>query len=172
MVAAPTLPYGASGEHEGFPGTLSIGTDAVQHVLVELCRSASTTFARVLIVSGHGGNAEAVAGALALVRAEGRDVRAWWPNWGGDAHAGHTETSLMLHLDPDRVVVDAAEAGDVRPLASIMPTLRRDGVAGVSGNGVLGDPSGASAEHGAALLDAAVTELAAFVDAWPRPGGR
>src|SRR4030081_1452778 len=40
-VVAPALPYGASGEHAGFPGTLSVGTPALELLLVELVRSAS-----------------------------------------------------------------------------------------------------------------------------------
>jgi creatinine amidohydrolase len=35
----------------------------------------------------------------------------------------------------------------------------------VSPNGVLGDPAGATAEEGSALLDAMVADLAAAVDA-------
>ena len=37
---APALAYGASGEHEGFPGTISIGTAALTGLLVEYGRSA------------------------------------------------------------------------------------------------------------------------------------
>ena len=59
VVAAPPLAYGASGEHAGFPGTLSIGTEALTTVLVELGRSADA-FAGVVFVNGHGGNLEAV----------------------------------------------------------------------------------------------------------------
>mgnify|MGYP002336296532 CR=1 FL=1 len=38
---APALAYGASGEHEGFPGTISIGTEALTALLVEFGRSAA-----------------------------------------------------------------------------------------------------------------------------------
>ena len=100
-VVAPALPYGSSGEHAGFPGTLSIGREALEHVLVELARSAG--FARVLFLCAHGGNAEPLAAAVRVLRAEGRDVRAWSPRWDGDAHAGRTETSLMLALAPELV---------------------------------------------------------------------
>ena len=52
------------------------------------------------IVNGHGGNADAVEAATATIRAEGRNVLAWSPRVpDGDAHAGHTETSLMLAID-------------------------------------------------------------------------
>ena len=93
VVVAPPLAYGSSGEHEGFAGTISIGQEAVELVLVELCRSATLTFRRVLLVSTHGGNAEAVRRAEQRLRGESRDVYAWLPRWHGDAHAGRTETS-------------------------------------------------------------------------------
>ena len=44
-----------------------------------------------------------------------------------------------------------------------MPRLRSGGVASVSASGVLGDPSGATAEYGAKLLDAWTDELAEVV---------
>lgn len=154
---APAVSYGASGEHEGFAGTVSIGTDALTGVLLELGRSASRWARRLVFVNGHGGNVEAVAAAVARLRAEGRDI-AWVPcearpaQGASDAHAGRIETSLMLHLAPDDVRIERAEAGETRPLELILPALRAGGVAAVSPNGVLGDPSGASADEGAALL--------------------
>ena len=69
-----------------------------------------------------------------------------------DLHAGLTETSLMLHLRPESVHLERAEAGETRPLAEIMPLLMAGGVGAVSLNGVLGDPAGASAEMGSRLL--------------------
>jgi creatinine amidohydrolase len=58
----------------------------------------------------------------------------------------------MLALDPDAVRLDAAERGDIRPVSQIMPLLREQGVRAVSGNGVLGDPAGATAAEGEQLL--------------------
>src|SRR6201987_5287648 len=60
VLAAPPLAYGASGEHQDFPRPLSIGAEAMELLLIELCRSAPRTFSRVLMVSTHGGNAGAV----------------------------------------------------------------------------------------------------------------
>src|SRR3954454_7406947 len=108
-VVAPALPYGSSGEHAGFTGTLSIGRAALELVLVELARS--TDFPRVLFVSAHGGNSEPLAAAVRKLRSEGREVRAWCQRWGGDAHAGRVETSLMLALAPS-LVRAAREAGN------------------------------------------------------------
>ncbi|WP_116949562.1 mycofactocin biosynthesis peptidyl-dipeptidase MftE [Jiangella endophytica] len=166
VVVAPPLPYGASGEHQDFPGTVSIGTEALTHVLVELGRSASVTFPRLLVVSGHGGNLAAVRAALATLTAESRDVLAWFPRWDGDAHAGYVETSLQLHLDASRVSLAAAEAGAVAPLAELLPALRSGGVRAVSPNGVLGDPAGASAEAGRTIFEGLVADLVTAVAAW------
>ena len=60
VVVAPAVPYGSSGEHEGFAGTLSIGQAATEHLLVELGRSATRTWPRVMLVCAHGGNAAPV----------------------------------------------------------------------------------------------------------------
>ncbi len=111
VLVAPALAYGASGEHAGFAGTLSIGLAALEHVLVELVRSADH-FAGVVLVNGHGGNARAVERAVATLRREGRRVLAWWPSVpGGDAHAGRVETSLLLAIAPETVRMDLAAAG-------------------------------------------------------------
>jgi creatinine amidohydrolase len=169
VVVAPVLPYGSSGEHARFAGTVSIGSAALAQVVVELGRSLDR-FGGVVLVSAHGGNADALAEAVATLRAEGRDVVSWSPTVpGGDAHAGRTETSLMLALRPEAVRREEAEAGDTRPLTELLPQLRAEGVAAVSTNGVLGDPGGASAQEGAALLDALAEDLARRVrERWPR----
>jgi creatinine amidohydrolase len=164
---APALSYGASGEHEGFPGTISLGTEALTGLLVEYGRSACRWAGRVLLVNGHGGNLDALRSAGTQLRAEGRDV-AWFPCGvpGGDAHAGRTETSLMLHVEPEWVLEDRAVAGESAPIAEILPRLRAEGVRGISPTGVLGDPAGATAEEGAELLAALADRVIAAARAW------
>lgn len=155
---APAVGYGASGEHQSFPGTVSIGTDALTAVLIELGRSLGEWAGRVVFVNGHGGNIGALRSAVERLRFEGREA-SWVPCAapGADAHAGLAETSLMLHLDPARVHLRAAAPGNTAPLADLLPTMISGGVAAVSPNGVLGDPTDATAEHGRRLLDAMVT---------------
>lgn len=150
---APAVPVGASGEHQSFPGTISIGTDALTSLVVELGRSLTTWASRVVFVNGHGGNLDALEAGVRTLRAEGRDV-AWVPCQvpGADPHAGLTETSLMLHLAPERVRLRQAAPGNTRPLRELLPQLRAGGVEAVSANGVLGDPTGASAELGKRIL--------------------
>ena len=72
VALAPALAFGASGEHDAFPGTLSIGTGALTELLVELGRDASRHWGALLLVNGHGGNADAVSAAAARLGAEGR----------------------------------------------------------------------------------------------------
>lgn len=161
---APTLPVGASGEHAGFPGTLSIGTEALHHLLIELVRSSTPAFAAVMVVNGHGGNMEPLRSAAALCTAEGRTLLPHAVGLPGmDAHAGRSETSLMLHLAPGRVHTDRAIPGNTTALKDLLPELRAHGVRGVSPNGVLGDPTGANALEGAELFDSLVEQaLRAF----------
>ena len=166
VVAAPPLAYGSSGEHAGFAGTLSIAQEALERVLVELVRSASATFARVLLVCAHGGNLEPLRRAELRLRSEGREVCAWLPRWSEGEHAGRVETSLMLALAPRRVRLERAAAGATEPVHELMPRLAGDGVRAVSRNGVLGDPAGACAEEGRALLAEEVARLVDAVDAW------
>jgi len=172
---APPIAIGASGEHADFPGTLSIGSVALSTLLVELGRHASLHWPATLLVNGHGGNATAIRDAVRQLRREGRRSHAWHaglrpglPAIGGsptpDAHAGRVETSMMLALAPDDVRLDAAAAGDTRPLAEILSDLAARGVRQVSPNGVLGDPAGASAAEGEQLLALLVADLGQTVD--------
>ena len=164
VAVAPALPYGSSGEHAGFPGTLSLGQEALELALVELVRSADR-FDAVVLASWHGGNAEPLARAVARLRAEGRRVVAWDPRPGAaDLHAGRTETSLVLALAPERVG-PARPVGVVEPLEVVLPQLRARGVRAVSPNGVLGDATGAGPEEGRAIFARLVDDLAACVDA-------
>lgn len=171
LVCAPVVGFGASGEHEGFAGTISIGHAALYLLLVELGRSACRWAGRLVFVNGHGGNLPTLPEAVATLRAEGRDV-AWFGcvprafGRGTDAHAGRTETSIMLALDPGAVRLEQAVAGDTRPLDEVIGFLRTGGVLSVSPNGVLGDPAGASAAEGAELLDAMTADLRAALRRW------
>ena len=170
-IVAPPINYGASGEHQGFPGTISLGTTALTTVLVEYARSACEWARRLVFVNGHGGNLEALRTAVGLLRSEGRDVT--WCSCsvaGGDAHAGHTETSVLLHLSPADVRSGEAAPGNAEPLAALMPRMRSGGVAAVSENGVLGDPTTATADAGAHLFAQMVADCLGRITRWEPDG--
>jgi mycofactocin system creatininase family protein len=158
----PPLGITASGEHEGFPGTLSIGNHAMSEVVIELVRSADWA-SGVVFVNGHGGNVAAMQTATTVLARERRRVVTWWFRVpGGDLHAGRVETSLMLALAPDSVRLDLAVAGP-------LPTndeLVEHGVRSLSPTGVLGDPAGASAEEGRRLFATLADDLGATVAEW------
>ncbi|MFK8024057.1 MAG: mycofactocin biosynthesis peptidyl-dipeptidase MftE [Ilumatobacter sp.] len=172
LMLGPTISVSASGEHQGFAGTLSIGTDVMRQVAIELGRSADWA-AGVAFVNGHGGNHEALSGAVEQLQHEGRQVVSWWPKWrrrqdGGppDLHAGRIETSLMLAIDPGLVRLELGEPGPSTPLEELLPELRKNGVRLVSPNGVLGDPEGASGAEGERFIDEFVEDLVTTIEAW------
>ncbi|MFD5583128.1 MULTISPECIES: mycofactocin biosynthesis peptidyl-dipeptidase MftE [unclassified Streptomyces] len=167
VVLAPPQYYGASGEHEGFPGTVSVGHTALRLLLTEAGRSLLRWAGRLLVVNGHGGNLAGLTDAVTGLRDEGRDT-AWWPCVppAGDAHAGRTETSLMLRLRPAAVQAGRAVAGVTDPVEALMRRLVAETVRGVSPSGVLGDPAGAGAAEGERLLDAMADRLAADARGW------
>lgn len=166
-LVAPAIGYGASGEHEGFAGTVSIGTAALAELLVEFARSASNWASRLVFVNGHGGNVEALRRAAALLRHEGRD--AGWCSCSvsdADAHAGHTETSVLLHISPDVVRQDQRAPGNRAPLSELMPEMLRGGVVAVSSLGVLGDPTTATAGEGRRIFAEMVDGCLSRVIRW------
>ena len=161
-VVAPALTITASGEHQGFAGTLSIGTDAMVDVLVELVRSADWA-AGVVFVNGHGGNMAAMHRAMTAFEREHRSVFVWWPKVPeGDPHAGHVETSLMLALAPEQVRLERAVTGPVPATAELV----RSGVRPISESGVLGDPTSASAADGTMLFAELAEQLVESVAGW------
>ena len=168
LLLGPTLGVGASGEHAGFAGTLSIGTEVMELAATELGRSADWA-AGVVFVNAHGGNHEALERAVARLRSEGRPALRWSPRWpdrldGGpaDLHAGRIETSMMLAIDPGLVRLELA----VRGADASIDELRRRGFKAVSPNGVLGDPAGASGAEGERFISAFVADLVQQIERW------
>ncbi len=167
LVVAPPLAYGASGEHQDFPGTLSMGTEATAHALTELLRSARHRFAGVVLLCAHGGNADALKQVAALASAEGDELLITWPKLSGaDLHAGIAETSLMAHLHPEAVRWGEVAPGNSGSPEELREAMADGGVAAVSPSGVLGDPSEASAARGEALLAEGTAALVADVVQW------
>ncbi|MEY2958498.1 MAG: hypothetical protein RLZZ01_1066 [Actinomycetota bacterium] len=165
-LVAPPLAVTASGEHAGFPGTLSIGTEVMAGVVIELARSADWA-AGVVFVNGHGGNVTAMQRAGDVFDRERRPVLIWWPPRDPamaptDLHAGRAETSLMLAIGPERVRPERAVSGATPPLVDLV----NDGVLAHSPSGVLGDPAGASAAEGTEMFGRLLTRLVADVSAW------
>lgn len=189
-LVAPALPVGCSDEHAGFPGLLGLDTATLAAVICELARRAAAWGVRRLIVlSAHGGNGQALALAGERLRAEQPALELWLPDELGapldgrlalaaaagvtpaafGIHAGEGETSELLHLRPDLVRRELAAPGYAGDMAAILPTLMAVGLRPVTPNGVLGDPTAADAARGAGYLQAAAEGLAAAISPG-RPG--
>ena len=117
----PTLAYGKSNEHEWAPGTIVLSTTTLIGLLTDIGRSIHRMGARTLVfLNGHGGNTAVLStvardlhvelGLLTyvvhpfLAYAGTSDVDPL------DFHAGHSETSVVLHLDPELVHTDRLES--------------------------------------------------------------
>jgi creatinine amidohydrolase len=153
VMTAPALSITASDEHQGFPGTLSTGTQALKDSVVAICRSASWAQG-VCIVNGHGGNADALLAITSALTYEKTTHSIWsLPSYiGGDMHAGRTETSLLLHIAPHEVRTNVIARGATQD-TGLVKAMRTGGVQAVSENGIIGDASTATAAHGKAVLD-------------------
>lgn len=174
----PTVRVGCSEHHVGFAGTMSLSEPTFHAIVADLVRSLlEGGFRRIVLVPTHGGNfgplADAVAkldqpervialtdlGVLFQVAQMGErefDV----PLSEGGLHAGEWETSLLLAIHPELVHMERAEAGFTGELQQAMEGIfRSGGVAALSRNGAIGDPTRASAAHGKRYWSVAV-ELA------------
>lgn len=189
-LVAPTLRPGLSEHHMHFPGSFTLRPETFIALLTDYCDSlARQGFARVVVFASHGGNADTMRAHVPSIarhldgRAElvlssvmsgpaGEAIRAHLAERGvslgrAGAHAGYTETAMMLVERPELVDMASAAPGRCdddfyRPesiAASQMESFLR-GIQTQSPNGILGDPTGASAEEGERLLDIAADVLA------------
>lgn len=189
-LVAPTLRPGLSEHHMQFPGSFTLRPETFVALLTDYCESlARQGFERIVVFASHGGNADIMRAHVPSIarrldgRAEvvlssvtsgpaGEAIRAHLAERGvglgrAGAHAGYSETAMMLVEQPDLVDMDSAEPGRCddefyrpeRLAASQMESFLR-GVQTQSPNGILGDPMGATAEEGEPLLEIAAEVLA------------
>jgi creatinine amidohydrolase len=171
-VALPALPYGCSlGHTDRWPGTLSLHPTTMTAVVVEVGRWVHASgFRKLVIVNGHATNGPPCQSAILQLRHELPDLRprfvsifdltpeiaARYTEDAPDFHANEAETSMVLHLDDSQVrpgqAVDEPDRTVGRVLSYPMPA--------VTSSGVVGAPTTASAERGAALVEQLVDALA------------
>jgi creatinine amidohydrolase len=170
---APTVRVGCSEHHLEFPGTVSLSEDTFHRVVADLVRSfARGGFRRVVLLPTHGGNFRPLAAALEeLGPVDGIEIRALTdlgalfaiaqvgvdehdvPLGEGGLHGGEWETSLLMSIHPELVQSDLGAAGYTGDMETAIGAIFGSGVHSISANGVIGDPSQASAEHGARYWD-------------------
>jgi creatinine amidohydrolase len=171
----PTLPFGASQAHTAkWPGTLSLPPRVLIDVVVSLARWVRASgFAKLLLVNAHVGNVAPLRVAVDEIRAAG-ELRAGLVSWyeltgeihaevrsdAEDWHAHAAETSLMLHLRPERVDLGSVRDDPDRTGELVFSYT----VAETSREGLTGAPSRGSTEAGTRLFEAAVGALAQRIE--------
>jgi creatinine amidohydrolase len=181
IYALPPVCYGKSNEHIGFPGTLSVSAQTLLAVVRDLGASiAASGFTRLVLYNTHGGN-------TSLVDVIARDLRAEFglrtftlfgsvgASFEGVSqqertygfHAGEIETAFLLHGIPELVhaseftsnyIARIDEPDLLKPEGSSanFAWLTKD----IAPSGVLGDPTGATAEKGARWVGEAAARVA------------
>jgi len=183
LLVAPPIHYGFNEHNMDFPGTVT----AEPFTFVSYCRDVAHSFGRmgfqrVIFVNGHGSNAhllelaarqatllnKAWVASLShwdLVREEFAKIReSVFP--GGVAHACEFETSIYMHLAPERVRMDKIRNG-VRAqgkyfwedLMGGSPVKFTDWRSKATKTGVGGDPTLATPAKGKKVVAAAVDAL-------------
>lgn len=175
-VMLPVLPFGPMWSTAHFPGSLPIGRGVLVQILVDLSTALARQGVRhVAVVNGHYGNREAIAEAARLLQDAGSRLlgftypgadadiarlRETNPARAGLMHACEIETSFMLALAPEHVVMEAASANYPRfPETFDVLPQRWDTF---SESPVLGDPRAARADKGEAILAAVVARMVAL----------
>ncbi len=175
-----SLAFSKSNEHLGTPGTIWLGPETMLATLDDIGRSVAATPVKKLgFINGHGGNSSLLNVACRELRIN-HGLQTFLlhpslpPDQGGPStteelgmgiHGGMGETSLMMHLRPELVRLDLASRNIPEHLAEnrhvkFGGTVSFGWLAHDFGpDGHIGDPTGSTAERGAQLMDAAVTNL-------------
>ena len=187
-LVAPTLTYGVSGDHAGYPGvpfvSASTMTALVQDVVLSL---AGGGFREIILVNGHYTNSIVLSAAIMEVGNQLPSGTIAFPFNYWDAlppdelaeylgaevglHANIGETSAVLAVDESLVKLDLAEreypAFPVEPTPAMISAYffsARGTLPRASRSGVWGDPSGSSAELGRRYLEQIEDASVRFVE--------
>jgi creatinine amidohydrolase len=180
-LVAPPLRYGVCNSTRGFPGTISITFEAlyglIRDILEEFIRNR---FTRILVLSGHAGQAH-----MAALRLAAQEVvwnhqtespkerprimvcsdydfayelkgKYFSPE---DGHAGTIETSRVMSIRPELIKAKGVKSSPKFPRFEVVADSER-----YFPSGVVGDPTAASAEKGRMINRYVVKETAKLVE--------
>lgn len=134
VMIAPTVPYGATDNIYGCPGTITIGTDGLVMILERITECLYRYgFRKFIILNGHGGNCKAIETVGMNLHKKGAYLANlnWWlmagelnPEWKG-GHGGAEETAGVMGVNPD--LIDTTYINEpmnlVNDIADNMPTI-------------------------------------------------
>lgn len=172
---ARTIPFGCSDHHLAFGATISIEAETLRRILLDYVRSLGRCgFRRIVFLPTHGGNFATVAAAVQEAQAAhpeltvtgytdllafSRFLESLSKEFGVTAeesggHAGESETSMILALEPALVMKDRYARGYMGiPGEKEIEIILERGMPALSPSGILGDPAKAAADHGEAYLE-------------------
>ena len=183
--ALPAPVYGKSNEHTGFPGTFGLGAETLARTVRDIARGVyASGLRRLMLLNSHGGNPEILDYTARDLREE-MDILCFTAHpfrlglasdivsdveEGVGIHAGEAETSVVLAIAPELVHTDAY-APELPPVRRHMRRFTFKGAASfgwltrdLSVSGTIGDPRGASAEKGEAILHAEARAVADLIE--------
>ncbi len=177
----PPLTVGMSLYHLGFPGSSSLTSETLLHVLNELVESqARHGFRRFFFINGHGGNTPVAQAAACDLFGRRADLEWTWQSWWthprvkeledkffgerNGNHASAAEISITEHLFPGQVA--AIEPCDIARPDFDWPLSPESFRAAFPDGRMMSDPSLADAVKGRKLFELCVEvfseELARF----------
>ncbi len=179
----PDIAYGVSYHHDNFKGTLSISNDTLAHLVYDIGVSAARNgIKKLIIINGHGGNSATLNHAAQMINrdthilvcvdtGETSDVDIYklidTPN---DIHAGEVETSTTLAIRPHLVKMDLAEPLVPEFSNRYLDFTSNRGISWhaytetFSSNGVMGDPTKATAEKGQKIWQIMISHLVTLIE--------
>ncbi|WP_042662049.1 creatininase family protein [Haloferax sp. ATB1] len=165
----PPVHIGVAPYHRHFPGTLHLPPEVLREYVFHLLKCIDAWGVEtVLIINGHGGNRDALKHVCRRLSDEtGLDAQYWEWMKAVEAdvqHAGAVETSVLQHLVPE--LLGTPQPGDAESwgewVHGAQTAMYTDEF---SENGVVGDPTAATAEAGQDVFETAVGELQELI-AW------
>ncbi|MBN2071694.1 MAG: creatininase family protein [Candidatus Krumholzibacteriota bacterium] len=179
----PGISYGVSYEHTDFKGTLGISNNTLSRLIYDIGISAAKNgINKLVIVNGHGGNMPALNYAAQMITrdtkifvcvdtGETSDVDIYrLAETSEDIHAGEIETSTSLAIRPHLVKMDKAKKNIPRFSSRYLFFSSKRNVPWyvhtkrISKDGVIGDPTKASAEKGEQMWRAMISHLVSLVE--------
>jgi creatinine amidohydrolase len=199
VILCPAMCFGSSNHHLLFGGTISLSPTTYTQLIVELVESLIISgFRRIVLLNGHGGNITPVKQALSVLSLKYDAIHnfnlvlaTYWEVGGkpfaGEppmespalSHACEYETSMMLHLFPEKVFIDEIARAKRPAKNGYLPFESDEAYKGVtmakqtqfiSSNGCSGEPQLGSAAKGEHLVNHAVQSIVEFIKAfksWP-----
>lgn len=207
VIVSPVLFLGLAKYHMGFPGTMTLSPETFEAVLFESALSLiSHGIKKIMIYNGHGGNNQSVSKVVYKINQNTGAVAVWLNNINPppdpdpvkyplfDWHAGVSETSEMLYLTPELVVMSRAykpvitlppgakqiqalanEDSNIQNLAmGYLFTPENTGKKGstkeMTNSGVftMGNPADARAEYGRKKINSFVDAAVKFINTWKK----